>query len=241
METIPKTGFINSQWVLELRPHLNELKVIFVKLLVLGFIFVILNFFVAGFFLEWLSSSYEVISIKPYDSFNALLVVDFALSIAMLFPFIIYLLGGYISPAFNNTKPVKWISLVSIVLFYAGSIFGFFIFSSYLLNYFTELSTGLGIQSLWGVNYLISFIFSNSIIFGLIFEIPLLVFLGIYYNIVDVKKLAKNSVFGIPVVFITSAWFTPPDLVSMFLMAVPILGLFYTSIFVSVLIKKRRR
>lgn len=242
MATLSHAGFIKkSLWLAELEPHLNELKGIFVKLSIGFLVLLIVNFYFAGIVLNWFSQNYSIISIKPYDSFNALLVVDFALSIAMLFPFFVYFLGEYISPAFTNTRHVKLISLVSIGLFYLGTLFGFFMFSSYVLNYFTELSTSLGIANLWGVNYLISFVFSNSIIFGFIFQIPLLVFLGIYYNFVDVKKLMKNSVFGVPVVFFASAWITPPDLFSMFLMAVPILGLFYASIFVSILIKKRRR
>lgn len=223
-------------WFIELEPHLNEFKNRSISILLIALIFAFLNFFVAQQLIQIVSSSYNVISLVPSDAFNALLFIDFVLTIAMIFPFVVYSGFKYVEPAFETVKSFKMIKyslFVSILLFYLGIAFGLLIFSPILLNYFTGFSLGVGIETFWGINKLIGFLGTNALIFGFIFQIPLVTFLLIKFKVIKADFLLKNSYFGIPIVLTITAFITPPDIISMFLMAAPIFALFYGSIFIT--------
>lgn len=70
--------------------HLKELKGIVVRIGIAFFILAILNLYSAGFVLQWFSDNFSIVSLKPYDSINALLVIDLVLTIAMVFPLAVF-------------------------------------------------------------------------------------------------------------------------------------------------------
>jgi sec-independent protein translocase protein TatC len=77
------------------------------------------------------------------------------------------------------------------------------------------------------------------IIFGLIFELPLVAFYLSKAGIVNAKMLAKKRRYAILTVFIVSAIITPPDVVSMILIALPLLGLYELGILIAKVFGKK--
>ncbi len=226
-------------WYIELEPHVSELKNRTITVLIVGLVLLFVNFFLAERLLAFVTSIYKVISIVPYDTFNSLLFIDGVLTVAMLFPIVLYSLAKYLEPAIEDVKifkSMKRFFIASIVLFYVGCAFGLIVFSTFLLNYFTNFSSSVGVEALWSVNKLIEFFGFNAIVFGLLFQIPIGIFLVIKHKVIKPKFLTKLSFFGVPVVLGFSAFITPPDIISMFLMALPVFVLFYGSIFIAKLI-----
>jgi sec-independent protein translocase protein TatC len=77
------------------------------------------------------------------------------------------------------------------------------------------------------------------IIFGLIFELPLVAFYLSKAGIINAKMLARKRRYAILTVFIVSAIITPPDVVSMILVAIPLWGLYELGILIAKVFGKK--
>ena len=71
------------------------------------------------------------------------------------------------------------------------------------------------------------------IAFGIAFELPVITFFLAKLGLVDDKMLKNSFRYAIVVIFIFAAIMTPPDILSQFLMAVPLIGLYGLSIFIA--------
>jgi sec-independent protein translocase protein TatC len=69
--------------------------------------------------------------------------------------------------------------------------------------------------------------------FGLAFEVPLVLITAVKFNWIKIKTLEKNRPYFIVVAFVFGAIFTPPDIISQVLLAVPILLLYELGLFFS--------
>ena len=75
---------------------------------------------------------------------------------------------------------------------------------------------------------------------GLIFEMPLVLVILVKLDIISVESLRKKRRHAIIVIFITSAFLTPPDAPSMLMISMPMLILYEASIWVSTLITRKK-
>lgn len=217
--------------------HLQELKR---KLLVFGIIFAVisvLNFTLATSIIGFLAKEFSLISLEPLDVFNSTMLIAMGLTLLLSFPIAIFLVIDYLKPAFTSIKPIVKISIISITLFYFGFAFGAIVFSGILAMLAKQFSSDLGITTLWGSLAFVKFVILNGMIFAFLFQLPLLILIGLKTNFLDEKKLTKNSWLAVPVIFLVSGWLTPPDPFSLFLMAVPLTIMFYASIFISIKLK----
>jgi len=76
-------------------------------------------------------------------------------------------------------------------------------------------------------------------VFGIAFQVPLVTFILTKNKIIKTKKLMKFSKFFIIITFIVATIVTPTDPVSMFLLAIPIVSLYYLGVGVSYLIPEK--
>lgn len=220
-------------WFSELKPHTDELKNSVKNVLLLALVLGFVNIFVAFWLLGLATSIYEVVSLEPYDTFLTLAFIDFVLTIAIIFPLAFYFFAKWAEPGIEDIKIFKSLKrffVGSILLFYVGCGFGLFVFSPFLLNYFSEFSAGVGVQVLWSVNKLIGFFGFNAIVFGFLFQIPVINFGLIKYKIIKPVVLTKLSFLGIPFMLLFSGFVSGVDVVSYLLTTILIFSLFYGSI-----------
>lgn len=222
------------------REHMQEL---YKKAILLFIIFIILEISMMTFSmnaLSFLSEKFSLISITPLDVFNSSVMISFIFSLLILYPVGSWLIISYLKPAFSNIMPVVKLFIISSVLFYAGFFFGIAVFTSFMVLLAKQFSVSMGITTMWGVTPFIKFILFNGLIFALMFQLPLIVHFGLKSKLISPEKLTKNSWVAVPVIFVVSGWLTPPDPVSVFIMAIPLCIMFYVSIFVCVKLNKSR-
>lgn len=211
--------------------HLSELKK---RLLLFIAIFVITELVaitVATNILEFLAKAFSLVSIEPLDVFNSAILISFVLSLLVIYPIGLFFLIDFLAPAFNTIKPVVKIFIASTILFYAGFLFGAIVFGGIMLFLAKQFAQSINVQVLWTTMSFIKFVFMNGLIFAFLFQLPLVVFLGLKLRIVDEKKVVKNSWVAFPAIIIFSEWVTPPDPFSFLIMAIPLTLLFYGSLF----------
>lgn len=162
-----------------------------------------------------------------------------ALMLAM--PVIIYLLWSFVRPALYEKERFLAIPLLvgSIALFYIGVAFAYFITLPAILHFFISVSPE-SVAPMTDINSYLSFCLKLFLVFGLTFEIPIITLILILIGVVSTQSLAEKRRFIVVGCFFIAMFVTPPDALSMIMLAVPMWLLFEVGLFFGKLLEKRK-
>ena len=143
-----------------------------------------------------------------------------ALFLAM--PFVLHQIWGFIAPGlYKHEKRIALPLLASsIVLFYSGMAFAYFVVFPLVFGFFTRVAPE-GVAVMTDISAYLDFVMTLFLAFGLSFEIPIVTVLLVLVGIVDVAKLKEIRGYVIVGCFIVGMLLTPPDVISQTLLAVP--------------------
>ena len=156
-------------------------------------------------------------------------------------PFIFYQLWMFIAPGLyqKEKKYVVPFVIFSSILFIGGALFGYFVVFPFGFKFFLSFSNN-SIQALPSVKQYFSFSIKLLFAFGLVFELPVIVFFLTKIGIVTPDLMKRKRKYAILLIFVMAAILTPPDVITQLMMAAPLLFLFEISILVSKMIWKRK-
>jgi sec-independent protein translocase protein TatC len=157
-------------------------------------------------------------------------------------PVIFYFIGQFVLPALRpREKQVLWPSfLVGAGLFLLGAAACYYLMIPQTLRAFIQLSHWLEIEPRWTVESYIGFVTQFMLVCGLTFEIPLVVVILVQVGLLGYDTVRRGRKIFIAVSFAVSAFLAPPDVLSMILMAIPLVILFEIAIWLSWLTERRR-
>jgi len=156
-------------------------------------------------------------------------------------PFILYQIWMYVGVALKKEerKYLIFFGPVSYILFLIGAAFAFRgvlpLGMRFLLSFSKE-----NIKPMITLNAYVSFLGKMITAFGLMFELPLVVLFLSKIGIVTPEMMKKGRRYAIFGIFVIAAVLTPPDVVSQIMLAVPILLLYEISVWISVVVAKKR-
>ena len=127
----------------------------------------------------------------------------------------------------------------SIALFYAGVAFAYFIALPSILHFFISVSPDT-VAPMTDINSYLSFCLKLFLVFGLTFEIPIVTLILILIGVVSTQQLVEKRKFIIVGCFFVAMFVTPPDALSMIMLAIPMWLLFEVGLFFGKLIEKKR-
>ncbi len=138
-------------------------------------------------------------------------------------PNTIYQIWQFIAPAlYCNEKKLMLITIVSVLfLFMLGTVFCFYIVLPTLFNFIDKIKAP-AITMLTDINKYFDLVLSLFIIFGIAFQMPVIIYLLIYFKIVTYKKMISLRKYMFVGVFIIAAIVTPPDIISQIMLAIPL-------------------
>lgn len=167
------------------------------------------------------------------EAFFTYLKVAFFAAILFTSPYILYQIWKFISPGLYSTEKKYVFPFVffSSVFFIGGSLFAYFIVFPFGFKFFLAFGTE-HIKPMLTMKEYLSFSFKLLFAFGVIFELPVFMFFLGKIGVVNSKLLIAKRKYAILLVFITAALFTPPDVVTQVMMAVPLMFLYEASIWV---------
>jgi sec-independent protein translocase protein TatC len=131
------------------------------------------------------------------------------------------------------------IAFGSIALFYAGVAFAYFIALPSILHFFISVSPDT-VAPMTDINSYLSFCLKLFLVFGLTFEIPIVTLILILIGVVSTQQLVEKRKFIIVGCFFVAMFVTPPDALSMIMLAIPMWLLFEVGLFFGKLIEKKR-
>lgn len=157
-------------------------------------------------------------------------------------PFIFYHIWAFVSPGLHphEKKYTLPFAILATILFIIGATFGFEIVFPLGFKFFLTYATG-GIIPQISMGEYLSFISWLLLVFGLVFELPLIFFFLSKVGLVTAKSLSKSRRIAILLIFIISAILTPPDVISQIMLAVPFLVLYEISILVVKITSKKEK
>ena len=153
-------------------------------------------------------------------------------------PYILHQVWRFIAPGlYANEKQIAFpLLLSSVLLFYAGMSFAFYVVFPLMFGFFTSKVPD-GVVMMTDINRYLDFVLKLFFAFGLAFEIPIATMLLIWTGATDVKSLRRKRPFVIIGCFVVGMLLTPPDVISQILLAVPMWLLFELGIIFSRFIK----
>lgn len=164
--------------------------------------------------------------------------LTFVLSILLAVPFILHQIWGFISPGLyqNEKKFAVPLLFSSIVLFYTGIAFAYFVVLPLVFGFFTAVGPE-GISIMPDISNILDFSLKIFFAFGIAFEIPVATFLLVLSGITTVASLSAKRPYVFLGCFVVGMLVTPPDVISQTVLAVPMWLLFEAGILVSRLIR----
>lgn len=226
----------------ELKPHLVELR----KRLGISVAVLFVMFFACFSFWEpilaWMVHPLEgvlpegshVIFTKVQEPFFTALKVSFFTAFILSLPIIFWQFWLFVAPGLyeNEKKLVLPFVFFATLMFVTGSAFCYFIVVplgfDFLINFGSQL-----FMALPSIGEYVSFFTKLLFGFGLAFELPVLTFFFAKLGFVSDKSLISFFRYAIIIIFLVSALLTPPDILTQFLMAGPLVILYGVSILVA--------
>ena len=155
-----------------------------------------------------------------------------ALFIAM--PVVLYQTWAFVAPGLYKREKRFAMPLLasSIVLFYAGVAFAYFVVFPLMFGFFTAVAPE-GVEVMTDIAAFLDFVSTIVLAFGIAFEVPVATVLIVWTGLTTPAKLAKARPYVFLVAFIVGMFLTPPDVISQTLLAVPVYLLYEFGIVMS--------
>ncbi|MBS1652762.1 MAG: twin-arginine translocase subunit TatC [Bacteroidetes bacterium] len=161
------------------------------------------------------------------------------------FPYILWELWKFVKPALKDKEvgPVKVFILIASVLFLIGIAFGYFLLFpmsyNFLINY--KVSSSGIVQTNNTFDDYISLISTMTLVSGIIFEMPILVYFLSRMTLITPAFMRKYRKHAVIIILIAAAIITPsPDVTSQMIVAIPMYLLYELSVFVSAWVVKKQ-
>lgn len=173
---------------------------------------------------------------------NILIWTCISAGFILSFPYILYLLWGFISPALyeHERKNARYFIFISSLLFFLGVLFGYFVIVPMSVNFFATFKVSEIIKNDFNFDSYIGMIKTSVIACGLFFELPIVIFFLTKLGLVTPQFLRKYRKYGIVIILVVSAIVTPPDVVSQIIVSIPMLLIYEASIFISAYVIKKQ-
>jgi len=138
-------------------------------------------------------------------------------------PYVLYQMWAFVAPGlYHHEKRLALPVIFSSVIFFAlGMAFAYFIVFPIAFGFFAGY-TPTGVQMMTDIDKYLSFVLTMFIAFGITFEVPVVVVVLVRLGVVSLDKLRSIRGYVIVGAFIVGAIFTPPDVLSQVMLAVPL-------------------
>ena len=198
--------------------------------------------FVAQPLIAQLPADSSLIATSVVSPFMTPFKLAFFAGLFIAMPYVLYQAWAFVAPGLYRHEKHFAVPLLlsSIVLFYVGIIFAYFVVFPVMFDFFTN-TTPTGVRMMTDISLYMDFVLTMFLCFGLAFEVPVIVVLLVMTRILSVEKLAAARGFVLIGIFVVAALLTPPDAISQTIMAVPMYALYEGGLLMARLLVRMRR
>lgn len=184
----------------------------------------------------------EIIYTAINEALTTQLKVSLVAGVVLASPFIVFQMWRFIKPALyeNEIRLFRLLFFIGLLLFLTGIFFCYRYVYGLAINFFIISGEGVATPML-SIDKYVSFLFSFLLPFGVVFELPVAIYMAARKGIVGYQQLAKNRKFVFFGIFVLAAILTPPDVISQIMLGFPMYALYEVSVQVSRFTRPARR
>ena len=155
-------------------------------------------------------------------------------------PYVLYQAWAFIAPGLYAHEKRLALPLVasSVCLFFVGMAFAYFLVFPTVFGFMSSVAPE-GVAWMTDIEKYLSFVMTTFVAFGVAFEVPVIVVVLVMVGLVDLSTLKEWRSYVIVGAFIVAAIFTPPDVVSQLMLAIPLCLLYELGMFMARFVRKR--
>ena len=183
-------------------------------------------------------------ALNPTEGFMLSIKLALFAGIVISFPLLLFFTLQFILPGLkNNEKRALWPALlIGFALFIGGVLFSYFFVLPKVLDFFYNYSQEMGVTNEWRIGYYISFATQFTLIFGLGFELPVVVMTMVRLGILNYEIMRNTRSYAILAIVVIAAVITPtPDALTLLLLAGPMIVLYEICIWLAFFYKRKQR
>lgn len=190
--------------------------------------------------LDKLPEGAHLIAVEVASPFFAPLKLAFFAAMVVSMPWLLYQAWSFVAPGLYKREKRLAMPLLasSLVLFYAGCAFAFFIVLPSVFAFLTMV-TPEGVEMMTDINAYLDFVLVIFLAFGISFELPVALVILVLMGWVTPAQLKESRGYAIVGIFILAAVITPPDVISQLLLAIPMCLLYEAGIIAARMVAPR--
>jgi sec-independent protein translocase protein TatC len=235
----------NADKEMTLSGHLRELRNRVLVCLILLFVAIVVILNYAPDLVELLLDigkkyGYSFIYISPQELLIQYFSMSLILGVCVTLPMIFYQIWAFIRPGLKKNENLFFLlaMIFGLICFCIGVYFAYRIMLPFMLHFLISLSTGSGVTASISVQNYMTFLMTLFLIFGIVFELPVVSVLLTQMGLLKVEWMKKGRRVVIVVIFVIAALITPPDIVSQIMVAIPMIALYELSIILCTICQK---
>jgi|TARA_B110000902_G_scaffold140459_1_gene162204 sec-independent protein translocase protein TatC len=189
---------------------------------------------------QYLPESSTMIATDVTSPFLTPFKLTLVLSLFAAMPYVLYQIWAFVAPGLYQREKKIVIPLFcsSVILFYAGMAFAYYVVFPLVFMFFTSVGPE-GVAIMTDIRSYLDFVLKLFFAFGISFEIPIAVVILSWMGAVDPDNLAKKRPYVFILCFVFGMLLTPPDILSQTLLAIPMWLLFEIGIVFGRLVKPK--
>ena len=198
--------------------------------------------FLAAPLLRALPQGSTMIATDVTGTFFVPLKVTLMAAFLIALPYVLYQMWAFVAPGlYKHEQRLAMPVIVSSVIFFAlGMSFAYFAVFPIAFGFFANYAPA-GVQMMTDIDKYLSFVLTMFLAFGITFEVPVVVIVLVRLGVVSLETLRSIRGYVIVGAFVVGAIFTPPDIVSQVMLAVPLWLLFEFGLLVARFISVPKR
>ena len=186
----------------------------------------------------------DLSTLQPTEGFMLSMKLAFFSGIVVSFPLVLLYILQFVLPGLHdNERKTLWPAMaIGFGLFLAGVCFAYFVVLPRALVFFASWDESLGIASDWRIGWYISFATQFTLLFGLSFELPVVVMVFVKLGLLTYEMMNRTRSYAVLAIVVIAAIITPTsDIFTLSLMAGPMYLLYETCIWLAYFDEKKKR
>jgi len=233
VKTAPGEGFTLGE-------HLGELRRRLVWVLLVLAVTMVAGFFAAEPLLAYFktvepASRIDWNAFTPWDGLRVYLQVALMIALAATVPFALYHLWAFVKPGLKELERKAALRYIpySVALFFAGLGFAYFVVFPNVFKFTSRFNEDLALVETYGIAQYFAFMFNILLPLSLLFELPVVIVFLTKIRLLNPSLLRKWRRYAYMLLLIAATFVTPPDVLSVLLVAIPLIVLYEASVFLS--------